>query len=206
VLDRKVMVWIKPVIDRIAQLAARQGLSATALTFLGFGLGLSAALAITLSYFAVGLGLILVSRLCDALDGAVARLDQPTDRGGFLDIALDFLFYASIPLAFAFSNPVQNALPAACLLASFLGTGTSFLAFAVLAAKRHMTSNEHPNKSFYFLGGLTEATETLLFFAAMCLWPNHFGGLAYAFSVLCLMTIFSRLIWGWKAFSDRPSV
>ena len=31
------------------------------------------------------------------LDGSVARLTQPTDAGGFLDIALDFVFYATIP-------------------------------------------------------------------------------------------------------------
>jgi hypothetical protein len=68
-----------------------------------------------------------------------------------------------------------------------------------------MPSTLYPDKSFYFLGGLTEASETLLFFASMCLWPGHFAWLAYGFSVLCLFTLVSRLIWGWKAFSDRPS-
>jgi hypothetical protein len=61
---------------------------------------------------------------------------QPTDRGAFLDITLDFLFYASIPLAFALADPAANALPAAVLLAAFIGTGSSFLAFAVLAERR----------------------------------------------------------------------
>jgi phosphatidylglycerophosphate synthase len=31
------------------------------------------------------------------LDGSVARLTQSTDSGGLLDIALDFVFYATIP-------------------------------------------------------------------------------------------------------------
>ncbi len=131
----------------------------------------------------------------------MARETRPSDAGGFLDIALDFLFYASIPLAFAFASPADNALAAAVLLAAFIGTSSSFLAFAVLAAKRGLTNTDYPDKSFYFLGGLTEATETLAFFAAMCLWPQHFALLAYAFAGLCGITIATRIVWGWRAFS-----
>ena len=136
----------------------------------------------------------------------MARQTRPTARGGFLDISLDFLFYPAIPLAFAMADPPANALAAAVLLAAFVGTGTSFLAFAVLAAKRGLTSAAYPDKSFYFLGGLTEAAETLAFFVAMCLWPQHFAVLAYVFSALCVVTIGMRLYWGWKAFDPaaRP--
>ena len=87
------------------------------------------------------------------------------------------------------------------LLAAFMGTSASFLAFAVLAAKRGMSSTAYPNKSFYFLGGLTEATETLACFAAMCLWPQHFAALAYGFAALCAITIATRIWWGWRALS-----
>jgi hypothetical protein len=38
----------------------------------------------------------------------VARLTTPTDRGAFLDITLDFLFYASVPLAFALADPARQ--------------------------------------------------------------------------------------------------
>ena len=148
-----------------------------------------------------GAVLILVSRLFDGLDGAVARQTTPTDRGGFLDISLDFLFYPAIPLAFAIADPGRNALAAAILLAAFVGTGTSFLAFAVIAAKRGLTSAAYPNKSFYFLGGLTEATETLAFFIAMCIWPAQFPLLAGLFAAMCAVTIATRVIWGWQAFA-----
>ena len=98
------------------------------------------------------------------------------------------------------ADPARNALPAAVLLAAFMGTGASFLAFAVIAARRGMASTDWPEKSFYFLGGLTEATETLACFAAMCLWPQHFGALAYGFAALCALTTATRLWWGWRAF------
>jgi phosphatidylglycerophosphate synthase len=168
------------------------------LTALAFGVGIAAAVAIARQAHLLGLGLILISRSLDALDGAVARLSQPTDRGGFLDIALDMLFYASIPLAFAWSAPPANALAAATLLAAFIGTGTSFLAYAVVVEKRGGAAST--SKSFHFLGGLTEATETLLFFAAMCAWPAHFSTLAYVFAALCVVTIFTRIHSGWRDF------
>ena len=166
----------------------------------GFAIGIGAAVAIALGHFMAGLALLLASRVFDGLDGAVARATQPTDRGGFLDITLDFLFYAAIPLAFALHDPAANALPAALLLASFIGTGSSFLAFATVAARRGMTSVALPDKSFYFLGGLTEATETIAAFCLMCLWPAWFPVIACVFAALCGVTTVLRLWWGWQRF------
>ena len=199
--DRRATALIKPVITRLATGAIRLGLSANQLTIAGFVIGLFAAVLIAESAYLTGATALFVSRLCDALDGAVARQTRVTDAGGFLDIALDFLFYASIPLAFAWSDPARNALPAAVLLAAFVGTGSSFLAFAVIAAKRGLTSLDYPDKSIYFLGGLTEATETLACFAAMCFWPEFFIELAYGFAALCAVTTATRIWWGWKTFS-----
>ena len=199
--DRRAAALIKPAITRLAAVAVRLGLGANQLTLMGFSIGLFAALLIAESAYLTGATALFISRLCDALDGAVARQTRVTDAGGFLDIALDFLFYASIPLAFAWSDPARNALPAAVLLAAFVGTGSSFLAFAVIAAKRGLTSLDYPDKSFYFLGGLTEATETLACFAAMCFWPEFFIELAYSFAALCAVTTAMRLWWGWRAFS-----
>lgn len=200
-LDQRATALIKPFIDSIAARLVRAGISANKLSFTGFGIGITAAILIANGAYIPGAMAIIFSRLCDGLDGAVARLQSPTDRGGFLDITLDFLFYASIPLAFALANPTRNALAAAVLLAAFMGTASSFLAFAVIAAKRSMSSTAYPDKSFYFLGGLTEATETLTLFVAMCIWPQHFSSLAYGFAALCVVTIVTRLWWGWKALS-----
>ena len=107
---------------------------------------------------------------------------------------------SAIPLAFAIANPAHNALPASVLLAAFIGTGSSFLAFAVIAEKHQVPSTAFPDKSFYFLGGLTEATETLIAFAAMCLWPQWFPQIAYGFTLLCAITIAMRIGWGWQRF------
>lgn len=196
-LDRYSIAVIQPLVRQLAKGLHYVGIGANLLTLVGFGVGLMAAGLISQQAYGWGLILLLLSRLLDALDGAVARLTQATDAGGFLDIALDFLFYALVPLSFAVAQPEQNALPAAVLLAAFIGTGSSFLAFAVLAAKRGLQNPALPNKSFYFLGGLTEATETLAVFVAMCWWPQHFAPLAYGFASLCALTIVTRIGWGW---------
>lgn len=198
--DRSARLFIQPLVKHLARQLGRLGVSANQLTLSGFFVGLFAAFLIANESYLTGAIALFASRLMDALDGAVARQTQATDAGGFLDITLDFVFYASIPLAFAFSDPARNALPAAVLLAAFIGTGSSFLAFAALAAKRGMHNLDYPNKSFYFLGGLTEASETLACFLAMCLWPEFFIELAYVFAALCAITTATRIWWGWKAF------
>jgi phosphatidylglycerophosphate synthase len=132
-LDRVALALLTPALRGLARRIARAGIGADAVTLAGFAAGMAGAIAIALEHPLAGLGLMLASRTLDGLDGAVARLGTPTDRGAFLDIALDFLFYASIPLAFAIADPAANALAAAALLAAFVGTGSSFLAFAIWA-------------------------------------------------------------------------
>jgi phosphatidylglycerophosphate synthase len=199
-LDKAVQQALRPLMTRAARGLVRLGVGADAISLAGFATGMAAAGAIAFQHYLPGLALLLLSRLMDGLDGAVGRATQPTDRGGFLDITLDFLFYAAIPLAFALADPATNALPAAVLLASFIGTGSSFLAFAIVAEKRQLHSVAFPDKSFYFLGGLTEATETIVAFAAMCLWPACFPAIAYGFAALCGVTMALRIGWGWQRF------
>jgi phosphatidylglycerophosphate synthase len=202
VLDRYAMKLFKPVIDRAALKIKNRGYSADQATFAGFGLGLFAALCIAFGFYLFAILPLLASRALDGLDGAVARAGVATDRGAFLDIGLDFVFYASIPLAFGMANPDGNALAAATLLAAFVGTSASFLAYAIIAEKRGLKSTEYPTKSFYYLGGLAEGTETITCFLAMCLWPEHFAALAYFYAALCLVTITTRMLAGWHAFAE----
>ncbi len=200
-LDRYALRLLKPAIDRAAREIKSRGYTANQVTFTGFGLGLGAALCIAFGFFHLAILPLLASRALDGLDGAVARAGVATDRGAFLDIGLDFLFYGAVPLAFAVADPDVNALAAAALLAAFVGTGASFLAYAIIAEKRGMKSTEYPSKTFYYLGGLTEGSETIACFVAMCFWPQHFAAIAYFYAMLCLITIAMRMFAGWQAFA-----
>jgi phosphatidylglycerophosphate synthase len=203
--DRQLLALSKPLVDGVARRLAGLGITANQISLSGFGLGMLAAVLIAHGNIMLAIVPLLLNRLLDGLDGAVARLGGSTDRGAFLDISLDFLFYAAVPLAFAFCDPQRNALAGAVLLASFIGTGTSFLAYAIMAEKRGQKSTAYPAKGFYYLGGLTEGFETVLCFMAMCLWPEHFAVLAYIYASMCCVTTLTRIVAGWQAFGPPRS-
>ena len=199
--DAKLRLLIDPPLNWMGAALARAGISANAVTFAGLALGLGAAAAIAFSQFALGLALIALSRIADGLDGAIARATHPTDLGGYFDITADFAFYVSIPLGFGIAAQ-ENTLPALVLVASFVLTGVSFLAFAVIAAKRGTETDAHGKKSFFYSTGLAEGAETIAIFAAMCLFPLAFPVLAYVFAGLCVLTVFQRSAMAIAAFRD----
>lgn len=201
-IDAKLLPVQARLLAPLAQWLQSRRVCADTLTLLGFGFGVGAAIALGFGWWSVALALILLNRLFDGLDGAVARLNGPTGRGAFLDIALDFVFYALVPLGFAVQNPAQNALPAAVLLAAFIGTGSSFLAFSTIAGQNGFQAKDYPSKGIYYLGGLTEGFETVALFAAMCLWPKSFPVLAPLFAAACTLTTVLRWWQGWQVFSD----
>ena len=200
--DRTALKLTKPMVDRCAREGLRLGWNVDQVTLAASGLGFAAFVLILLGHERLALLPMAFSRLADGMDGAMARItNHQTDRGAFLDIALDFVFYASIPLAFALADPVGRALPAAVLLSCFVVTGTSFLAYATLAAKRGETSTAYPSKGIYYLGGLTEGSETITLFVLCCLWPDWFGVLAYIYAALCAITTATRIKAGWDDFA-----
>ena len=200
-LDGILKPHVDPLLDAAAAFVARRGIGADAVSFAGAACGLACALAVCGGYFALAMVLLAANRFCDGLDGAVARRNGITDRGGFLDIVFDFLFFGACPLAFALHDPGKNALAAAVLLASFYANGASFLAFAAIAAKRRMETRARGLKSLYFTTGLAEGTETILFFLAMLVWPAQFPLLAYVFAGLCAITCASRIALACRAFA-----
>ena len=199
-IDAALLPLVKRAINRPARALVARGIGADQITLVGFGIGLVGGLALWAGLFWLALTCLALNRLADGLDGAVARLTTPSDRGAFLDIALDFMFYGLFPLGFALHDPGANALPAAVLIASFIGTGSSFLAFSIIAEKRGLTSKDYPTKGIYYLGGLTEGTETIALFVAMCLFPAAFPWLAYGFAALCAITTATRWLAGWRIF------
>lgn len=200
-LDAKLRPLIDPSLDRAGKLLAEAGGRADQITVAGFAIGVLAAIAIAYGYFILGLILIVANRIADGLDGAVARATRPTHRGAFLDIALDFTFYAAIPLAFAMNNPAVG-LPAAFLIASFLANGAAFLAFAIVAAKLDLETTAQGVKSFFYVAGLAEGSETIAVFVAFCLWPDAFSILAVSFAILCWISAGARVVAGWKTFGN----
>lgn len=195
-LDRWTMPLTQGPLTALARRTARLGVRPDQVTLASFLVGMLALPLLAMEWYLAALVVILLNRLGDGLDGALARhLGHASDAGGFVDIGLDFVFYAAVVLGFALADPPTNALPAAFLLFAFIGTGTSFLAFAIMATKHHLERPQFESKAFYYLHGLTEGTETVVAFVVFCLWPEHFAWLASIFALACLITTATRL-WG----------
>ena len=192
--DKFLMPLTHTPLKHVAKVLVRYGVKADQVTLIGFFIGIVGVLAIGLEAYLWGLVAILLNRVLDGVDGAVARLSGTTDAGGYLDIVLDFIFYSGVVLGFAVANPDINALAACFLIFTFMGTGSSFLAFAIMAEKHDITTLEYGKKSLYFLGGITEGAETIGFFIAMCVWPQYFVYLAVGFGGLCMITTLTRIL------------
>jgi phosphatidylglycerophosphate synthase len=199
-LDARMRGLIDPPLTGAGIWLARLGVSANAVTLAGLALGLLMAALLAAGFGALALVPLVFSRLCDGLDGAVARATKATDFGGYLDIFCDFVFYGAVPLAFVLRDPAANGLAGAFLLACFYVNGTSFLGYAALAGKRGLETREQGEKSLYYSAGLLEGTETILFFALLCLLPGAFAPLAFVFGGLCCATALSRVLTAWRRF------
>mgnify|MGYP000197489181 FL=1 len=196
---------LRPLIDRLLNPIGRGlvalGMTANQVTMIGAAFGLIAAGCVAAGLFYPALWFVIANRVIDGLDGAVARASRSSDFGGYLDIVSDFIFYSAIPMAFAVARP-ETALAAAFLIFSFLGTATSFLGFAILAEKHQVTTKIRGKKAFYYLGGLTEGTETILLFLAMLVWPDYFSLMAIVFGILCWVTTGTRIYAAYRQFND----
>ena len=195
----------RPLIDRLLNPIGRGlvvfGVTANQVTMVGVAFGLIAAGCVAAGLFYLAFWFVIANRIIDGLDGAVARASRSSDFGGYLDIVSDFIFYSAIPLAFAVARP-ETALVAAFLIFSFVGTATSFLGFAILAEKHQVTTQIRGKKAFYYLGGLTEGTETIVLFLAMLVWPDYFNHMAIIFGILCWVTTGTRIHAAYRQFND----
>lgn len=181
-------------IDRAGAALARRGVGAMQLTGLGFAVGVAGCVALTQEAYGLALASLAVNRLADLLDGAVARATRVTDFGGFTDIVADFLIYSGYVLAFAIGRP-ENAVAAAVLIYTFLGTGTTFLAAAIIAAKRDIRREPAARKSFFYNTALAEGTETTLYLALICVLPDHFAAISYVFAAICWLSLVGHFLW-----------
>lgn len=198
--------WAMKMVRRPLQIGAlffhRRNVTATQISIAGFLVGMLALPMLYLNWYGGALFCILLNRIGDGLDGSVARLTQSTDAGGYLDITFDFIFYSAVVFGFALVDPENNGLAAAALIFSFIGTGSSFLAFGIMAERRGIDNTRYPNKGFYYLYGLIEGTETLIFLILFCLFPQYFASLAWVLATLCVLSTIVRIISGYKALSS----
>ncbi|MBY0319882.1 MAG: CDP-alcohol phosphatidyltransferase family protein [Reyranella sp.] len=193
-LDPLLRRWIDPSLNRAGAWFSRRDVSANTVSLAGLAVGLVTVPLLAWQQYHAALAVIVLNRLMDGLDGAIARHKGTTRFGGYLDIMCDMGFYAAVPVGFALARP-DNALWAALLLASFVCTASSFLGRAVLAAQRgEPDDGARGTKAFFHAAGIVEGTETVAAFVLFCLFPMAFPWLAGVFALLCFVTAVARVV------------
>ena len=175
-----------------------RGVPPNVLSLIALLLGLSAAVAAATGAWAAGLVLWLANRVTDGLDGTVARVaGRQTDFGGYLDILLDFIVYAAIPLGFAMQSTDRLVLVLAVALEGmFLVNACSWMYLSAVLEKRASGARVTGELTTVTMPpALVAGFETVIFFALFYLFPLKLPLLFGLMTTLVGLNVVQRLVW-----------
>ncbi len=163
---------------------------------LGLVAGVAAAIVLWQQSYVLGFLFWFFNRVFDALDGAVARINgAQSDFGGYLDIVIDFVVYAAVPVGLALGR-MDTAVTYSLifLLCTFYVNGASWMYLAAILEKR---THQHADRltSVTMPAGLVGGTETIVFYSAFILFPGALPWLFGLMGLLVAVTILQRLLW-----------
>jgi phosphatidylglycerophosphate synthase len=193
--------YLRGIKDRwLAPLARLLGpdVSPQTITWMAFGIGLGSAAAVLAGAMTWGLFLWIANRFLDGLDGTHARVhDRESPFGAYLDIVLDFVVYAAIPIAMAARQGTQaTAFAGLLLVASFYVNAASWMYLAAILEQRHEGAIARGESTTVTMPpGLIGGAETVGFYVAFFLWPTHQLWLFHAMAALVLVNVALRLNW-----------
>ncbi len=206
-LDAPVRRALASPLDRVAGILHGAGVSALTLTALGWLAGVGACVLAATGHWHLALVGWLLNRVLDGLDGPVARRSGATDLGGFLDIVADFSIYGGFVIAMGIAVP-DARLACLVLLGTYYVSGTAFLALSSVLERRGQSAERDDladGRSLLFAGGLAEGTETVVFYALVCLLPQHLETLTWFFAAAVAVTALQRIVLGIHLLRTRPT-
>ncbi len=170
----------------------------TAVTIAAAVAGVAAGVAAWQGAFLPALGLWLLNRVLDGLDGTLARsTGRQSDLGAYLDIVLDHVVYIAVPLGLALAaGTPAAALALALLLASFYLNGAGWMYLAALLEKRNAGAAARGELTTVTMpGGLIEGAETMVLYTLFLLLPGALVPLFGLMAALVLLTVIQRVAW-----------
>lgn len=192
---------LRPLKDRMLSPVARTPIVRVhplLITAVGLGLTLGAAVAAWQRAPELAVGLWLLGRVADGLDGLVARASGRTsDFGGLIDFVVDTIGYAAIPLGLAFGIDQRATwIATAVLLATFYLNAVSLGYVAALMEKRSPGADpDGRSTSAPLPRGLIEGTETIVFFTVALAWPGVATTIWWVMAVAVVVTALERVRW-----------
>ena len=196
---------IKNLFEKLAKKLFLGRISANLLTIIGLILGLLSAFFIFLSGILLWtLELIIISAIFmtlsfffDILDGALARVEEPTTFGGILDIFCDRTVEVTIILALISTDPLILMWPGLFTLAAIVLCISMFLAVGGAISVDNLNESQ---KVIYYRKGLIERSETFIFLMMITIFYPWRLFLLWIFAILVFITAILRLKDGYLLF------
>ena len=196
--------FLRPVKEKLFVPFARiigKYFSPNQISIIAFSLGLVSCFMIILNHLYTALIFWLLNRIIDGLDGTVARIsNRQTDWGGYLDIMLDFIIYALIPIALALcvNNGVVIFITLSIMLGVFYINSASWMYLSAIQSKKNMQSLKKELTSVNMPTGLIEGTETIILYSLFFFFPGNLHLLFISVSLLTVIGIVQRMTWAYK--------
>lgn len=174
----------------------RLGVTPDLITVVGIVMASAAAVTIGAGFLRLGLLLLLITGICDALDGAVARAaDSGSGRGAYFDSVsdrlTDTLLFGGVAWYLASTQPGRiMMLPVA------------IMAVAMLVSYQRAKAE---SLGYEAKGGIMERAERVIMLAVGLLFPEILLPILWIMLVLTGVTALQRFVKVWRQASvDRP--
>ena len=174
----------------------RTGITPDSITIFGIVMATVAAVTIGAGYLRIGLLFLLITGICDALDGAVARAaGSGSGRGAYFDSVSDRLTDALLFGGVAWH--LAGAEPGRIMM----------LPVAVMAAAMFVSYQRAKAESLGYeaKGGIMERAERVIMLALALLFPEILIPVLWIMLALTAVTALQRFVKVWRqASTDRP--
>ncbi len=155
------------------------------ITLLAFITGLCSSMCICINQLIPALFMLLLSGLCDIMDGTVARITQQSQKiGAYIDLLSDRMVEAAIIFGFTIAYPQHYLAYIIFLIAVLLHFSTFTVAGALFA--------NTGQKSMHYDRSMVERAEAFIVFAMMLLLPEYIFPILLIFSCIVLVDGIAR--------------
>jgi phosphatidylglycerophosphate synthase len=147
---------------------------------------------------ALAVGLWLLNRLLDGLDGALARrTGRQSDLGAYADILSDVVVYAAIPIGIAAGQDGQAAwIAAGALLATFYVNAIAWSYLSALLERRGAGAGARGEATSVTMPpGLIEGAETVVLFAVALAVPGWSVAVMWGMAAGVAVSVAQRALW-----------
>lgn len=192
---------LRPVTDRALSPLARSPLGRAdpvVISAVAMVLSIWAAVAAWRGAPVLAVGLWLIGRIADGLDGLTARgARRPSELGGLADIVSRTVGYAAIPIGVAAGIGDTSAWVAATVLLSTMYVDAGSTGY--LIARRERRGSVRDETGAPTPRGLIERTETIVLFSLALAFPGASVAIFWLMAVAVAVTVVERMRWATRA-------